>query len=101
MNDVEAHRLKFGFSMACFRDGDCDTYETRIYDYIDLRVPVCDSMYRKRLQGYKAVGYSIAVANEGLFAEPTTETMTQGGQASECRAAEGRNLLRRICRWRQ
>ena len=47
--------------------------ETRIYDYIDLRVPVCDSMYRKRLQGYKAVGYSIAVANEGLFAETTTE----------------------------
>lgn len=49
--------------------------ETRIYDYIDLRVPVCDSMYRKRLQGYKAVGYSIAVANEGLFAETATEAI--------------------------
>lgn len=49
--------------------------ETRIYDYIDLRVPICDSMYRKRLHGYKAVGYSIAVANEGLFAEPTAETI--------------------------
>lgn len=49
--------------------------ETRIYDYIDLRVPVCNSMYRKRLHGYKDVGYSIAVANEGLFAEPTTETI--------------------------
>lgn len=49
--------------------------ETRIYDYIDLRVPVCDSMYRKRLHGYKAVGYSIAVANEGLFAETTTEAI--------------------------
>lgn len=49
--------------------------ETRIYDYIDLRVPICDSMYRKRLHGYKAVGYSIAVANEGLFTEPTTETI--------------------------
>ena len=32
-------------------------------------------MYRKRLHGYKAVGYSIAIANEGLFAEPTTETI--------------------------
>ena len=32
-------------------------------------------MYRKRLHGYKAVGYSIAVANEGLFAGPTTETI--------------------------
>lgn len=49
--------------------------ETRIYDYVDLRVPICDSMYRKRLNGYKAVGYSIAVANEGLFAEPTAETI--------------------------
>lgn len=49
--------------------------ETRIYDYIDLRVPICDSMYRKRLHGYKAVGYSIAIANEGLFAEPTPETI--------------------------
>lgn len=49
--------------------------ETRIYDYIDLRVPICDSMYRKRLHGYKAVCYSIAVANEGLFTEPTTETI--------------------------
>lgn len=49
--------------------------ETRIYDYIDLRVPVCDSMYRKRLHGYKAVGYSIAVANEGLFAELATEAI--------------------------
>lgn len=52
-----------------------DKTEARIYDYIDLRVPICDSMYRKRLHGYKAVGYSIAVANEGLFAEPTTETI--------------------------
>lgn len=49
--------------------------ETRIYDYIDLRVPICDSMYRKRLHGYKAVGYSIAIVNEELFAEPTPETI--------------------------
>lgn len=49
--------------------------ETRIYDYIDFRVPICNLMYRKRLHGYKVVGYSIAVANEGLFAEPTTETI--------------------------
>lgn len=32
-------------------------------------------MYRKRLYGYKSVGYSIAVANEGLFSEATTETI--------------------------
>jgi len=49
--------------------------EVRIYDYIDLRVPICDSMYKKRLHGYKAVGYSVAVVNEGIFAEPTTEAI--------------------------
>lgn len=49
--------------------------ETRIYDYIDLRVSICDAMYRKRLHGYKAVGYSIAVANDGLFADPTAQTI--------------------------
>lgn len=31
--------------------------EVRIYDYIDIRVPLCDSMYRKRLKGYVAAGY--------------------------------------------
>ena len=49
--------------------------EVRIYDYIDPRVPICDSMYKKRLHGYKAVGYSVVVDNEGIFAEPTAETI--------------------------
>lgn len=31
--------------------------EVRIYDYVDIRVPLCDTMYRKRLKGYAAVGY--------------------------------------------
>ena len=31
--------------------------EARIYDYVDVRVPLCDSMYRKRLKGYASVGY--------------------------------------------
>ena len=31
--------------------------EARIYDYVDARVPLCDSMYRKRLKGYASVGY--------------------------------------------
>ena len=53
--------------------------EVRIYDYVDLRVPICDSMYRKRLHGYKAVGYSIAIANEGLFADVKAETIYGSG----------------------
>lgn len=31
--------------------------EVKIYDYVDIRVPLCDSMYRKRLKGYMAAGY--------------------------------------------
>ena len=49
--------------------------EVCIYDYIDLRLPICDSMYRKRMQGYKNIGYSISVGNEGLFSGPKTDTI--------------------------
>lgn len=49
--------------------------EVRINDYVDLRVPICDSMYRKRLHSYKAIGYSVSTTNEGLFAEPKTESI--------------------------
>ena len=31
--------------------------EVRIYDYVDIHVPLCDSMYRKRLKGYSKAGY--------------------------------------------
>ena len=33
--------------------------EVRIYDYVDVRIPLCDSMYHKRLRGYASVGYGI------------------------------------------
>lgn len=33
--------------------------EVRIYDYIDARVPLCESMYRKRMKGYVSVGYGV------------------------------------------
>lgn len=31
--------------------------EVQIYDYVDIRIPLCDSMYRKRLKGYAKAGY--------------------------------------------
>lgn len=31
--------------------------DVQIFDYIDICVPLCDSMYRKRLKGYMAAGY--------------------------------------------
>ena len=48
--------------------------EVRIYDYVDLRFTVCEKMYRKRLQGYRNVGYTLGLPTVGLFGEPTTET---------------------------
>ena len=33
--------------------------EVLIYDYVDVRVPMCDIMYRRRLKGYAAIGYKI------------------------------------------
>ena len=37
--------------------------EVRIYDYVDVRIPLCDSMYRKRLKGYVSVGYNTVTTN--------------------------------------
>ena len=37
--------------------------EVRIYDYVDIHVPLCDSMYRKRLKGYSKAGYGKNVAS--------------------------------------
>lgn len=39
--------------------------EVRIYDYIDIRIPLCDSMYRKRLRGYASVGYGVPKPTDG------------------------------------
>ena len=39
--------------------------EVRIYDYIDIRIPLCDSMYRKRLRGYASVGYGVTKPTGG------------------------------------
>ncbi|WP_281644952.1 TOTE conflict system archaeo-eukaryotic primase domain-containing protein [Bacteroides zoogleoformans] len=33
--------------------------DVRIYDYVDIHEPVCESMYRKRLKGYAAIGYRV------------------------------------------
>ena len=62
--------------------------EVRIYDYVDIRIPICDSMYRKRLRGYAAVGYGVPKPTEGnsvskpeliydgqTFAEPFRQDM--------------------------
>ena len=34
-----------------------DKTEVRIYDYVDRRVPVLARMYKRRMSGYRAIGY--------------------------------------------
>ena len=52
--------------------------DVQIYDYIDIRVPVCESMYRKRLKGYASIGYQIR--NSELFDSlfPKTDVIYNG-----------------------
>lgn len=47
--------------------------EVLIYDYVDIHVPICEVMYRRRLKGYAAIGYSIR-SNEQFFSELSTTT---------------------------
>jgi len=42
----------------------------RIYDYVDVNVPMFARMFQKRLKGYKAIGYSI---RESQLATPGLE----------------------------
>ena len=46
-------------------------HEVRIYDYVDIHVPLCELMYRRRIKGYAAIGYKPQTksVNQGLFAE--------------------------------
>ena len=37
--------------------------EVRIYDYVDVHVPVLERMYRKRLTGYAGIGYTVELAD--------------------------------------
>ena len=47
--------------------------EVLIYDYVDIHIPVCEVMYRRRLKGYAAIGYSIR-SSEMFFSELSTTT---------------------------
>lgn len=56
--------------------------EVRIYDYVDIRIPLCDSMYRKRLRGYASVGYGVTKPTDGNSA-PKSELIYDGHTFSE------------------
>lgn len=50
--------------------------EVRIYDYVDLRVPVCETMFRRRLHGYSSIGYTTISNVEAT--STTTDTVFNG-----------------------
>ena len=37
--------------------------EVRVYDYVDSQVPMLARMFKKRLAGYDAIGYSLISAD--------------------------------------
>lgn len=38
--------------------------EVRIYDYVDVHVPMLDRMYHKRLRGYSELGYQVKIREQ-------------------------------------
>ena len=38
--------------------------EVRIYDYIDINIPMLEKMYQKRLSGYSSIGYQMKCENK-------------------------------------
>ena len=36
----------------------------QVYDYVDIHVPTLMRMYKKRVKGYEAIGYSMQSGNE-------------------------------------
>lgn len=53
--------------------------DVRVYDYIDIHEPVCESMYRKRLKGYSGIGYRVLSQDS-----PTLFDTTDNLQLSSC-----------------
>lgn len=47
--------------------------EVKIYDYVDLRVPVCETMFRRRLHSYLSIGYKTL---SNTFQEPSSAAST-------------------------
>lgn len=43
--------------------------EVRIYDYVDRNVPMLLNMFKKRLRGYRALGYEISGEGMSYFSE--------------------------------
>ncbi len=60
--------------------------DVKVYDYIDIHVAMCNTMYKRRMKGYRAAGYqvsnlftssaSVPIANTVFSADNFEETLT-------------------------
>jgi len=60
--------------------------EVRVYDYVDIHVPLCELMYRRRIKGYAGISYKpkSQSIDRGLFAEleePDTQSTFFDGKS--------------------
>lgn len=51
--------------------------DVRIYDYVDIRLPLCERMYQRRLKGYAAIGYQL-LENEPSVTEQHPQSLFSG-----------------------
>jgi superfamily II DNA or RNA helicase len=42
----------------------------QVYDYVDIHIPMLMRMYKKRLKGYEAIGYTIINGDEKSIQQP-------------------------------
>lgn len=52
--------------------------DVRIYDYIDIHLPLCDTMYKRRLKGYAAVGYKLNSTNQSTLFSDSQDIIFNG-----------------------
>lgn len=53
--------------------------EVRVYDYIDIHIPLCDVMYRRRMRGYRSVGYAAWNGNAECSPEADSRSVLISG----------------------
>lgn len=49
--------------------------DVRIYDYVDLKVPMLGRMFKKRMKGYVSMGYEVVDSEEAAFIEGNELTL--------------------------
>ena len=68
--------------------------EARVYDYVDLNVPMLERMFNRRCAGYEAVGYSIFLPANAVPGWPPDVPLPVDSEWKRNHAASVRRLIR-------